>query len=65
MQQPGCIPQYHAEVDKGSINMRFLTSRLNEIGQQGWRLDPLRADKNTGTCSSSIAPSLPVLLDTE
>ena len=25
MQQATYIPQYHAEVNKGSVNMRFLT----------------------------------------
>ena len=48
MQQSGYIPQYHAEVNKGSVNMRFLTGRLNEMGQQGWRLHSIfEQDKNT------------------
>jgi hypothetical protein len=38
MQRAGDILQYHAEVHKGSVNMRVLTSRLNETSQQGWRL---------------------------
>lgn len=30
--------EYHAEVNKGSINMRSLTGDLNEKGADGWRL---------------------------
>jgi hypothetical protein len=53
MQQPGYIPQYHAEVNKGSVNMRFLTGRLNEMGQQGWRLPPSSNKTRTpSSCSS-------------
>jgi len=37
MQPLGYVPQYHAEVNKGSVNMRLLTGRLNEMGQQCWR----------------------------
>jgi hypothetical protein len=49
MEQPlGYVPQYHAEVNKGSVNMRFLTGRLNEMGQQGWRLHSIfEQDRNT------------------
>jgi hypothetical protein len=47
MKQPGYIPQNHAEVDKGSVNIRFLTGRLNEMGQQGWRLHCIFEQDNT------------------
>jgi len=58
MQQPGYIPQYHAEVNKGSVNMRFLTGRLNEMGQQGWRLHSiLEQDKNTFIVFERMIPS--------
>ncbi|QYG94988.1 hypothetical protein HC251_22845 [Iamia sp. SCSIO 61187] len=30
--------EYHAEVNKGSINMRSLTGDLNKKGADGWRL---------------------------
>ena len=47
-QQAGYIPQPHAEVNKGSVNMRFNTGRLNEMGQQGWHLHSIfEQDKNT------------------
>jgi hypothetical protein len=58
MQQAGYIPQYHAEVNKGSVNMRFLTGRLNEMGQQGWRLHSIfEQDKNTIIVFERMIPS--------
>jgi hypothetical protein len=39
---------YTAEVNKGSVNMRWLTGHLNEMAQQGWRLHTIfEQDKNT------------------
>ena len=39
---------YTTEVNKGSVNMRWLTSHLNEMAQQGWRLHTIfEQDKNT------------------
>jgi len=50
-QQPGAavrIPEYDAEVNKGSINMSVLVSRLNTRAQEGWRLHTmLEQDGNT------------------
>jgi hypothetical protein len=58
VQQPGYIPQYHAEVNEGSVNMRFLTGRLNEMGQQGWRLHSIfEQDKNTVMVFERMIPS--------
>ena len=48
MQQPQWIPQYYAEVNKGSIRMQTLTAHLNDMGRQGWRLHSIfEQDKNT------------------
>ena len=58
MQQLSYIQQYHAEVNKGSVNMRSLTGRLNEMGQQGWRLHSiLEQDKNTIIVFERMIPS--------
>ena len=39
---------YTTEVNKGSVNMRWLTNHLNEMAQQGWRLHTIfEQDKNT------------------
>jgi hypothetical protein len=38
MQQPQWVPQYHTEVNKGSIRMQTLQGHLNDMGRQGWRL---------------------------
>jgi hypothetical protein len=39
---------YTTEVNKGSVNMQWLTSHLNEMAQQGWRLHTIfEQDKNT------------------
>jgi hypothetical protein len=39
---------YTTEVNKGSVNMRWLTTHLTEMGQQGWRLHSVfEQDKNT------------------
>jgi hypothetical protein len=35
MQQPQWLPQYYAEVNKGSIRMQSLTTHLNDMGRQG------------------------------
>jgi hypothetical protein len=35
MQQPQWIPQYYAEVNKGSIRMQTLTAHLNDMGPAG------------------------------
>ena len=38
---------YATEVNKGSVNMRWLTNHLNEMAQQGWRLHTIfEQDKN-------------------
>jgi hypothetical protein len=29
---------YTTEVNKGSVNMQWLTGHLTQMGQQGWRL---------------------------
>jgi hypothetical protein len=48
VQQPVYIPQYHTEVNKGSVNMRWLTGHLNGMGHLGWRLHSIfKQDKNT------------------
>jgi hypothetical protein len=39
---------YTTEVNKGSVNMHWLTEHLNRRGQQGWRLHAIfEQDKNT------------------
>jgi len=39
---------YTTEVNKGSVNMRWLTGHLNEMAQQGWRLHTIfEQDRNT------------------
>jgi hypothetical protein len=39
---------YATEVNKGSVNMRWLTNHLNEMAQQGWLLHTIfEQDKNT------------------
>jgi hypothetical protein len=41
-------PHYEAEVNKGSINMRYFTGTLNKRWNDGWRLDKLfEQDGNT------------------
>ena len=40
--------EYTTEVNKGSVNMRWLTGHLNDMGRQGWRLHSIfEQDKNT------------------
>jgi hypothetical protein len=40
--------EYDAEVNKGSIRMQTLTSHLNDMSRQGWRLHSIfEQDKNT------------------
>jgi hypothetical protein len=40
--------EYTTEVNKGSVNMRWLTGHLNDVGRQGWRLHSIfEQDKNT------------------
>ena len=39
---------YTTEVNRGSVNMQWLTDRLTQMGQQGWRLHTIfEQDKNT------------------
>jgi hypothetical protein len=54
------IPQYHAEVNKGSIRMQSLTSHLNEMARQGWRLHSIfEQDKNTVIVFERMMPTGP------
>ena len=40
--------EYTTEVNKGSVNMRWLTGHLNDMGRQRWRLHSIfEQDKNT------------------
>jgi alpha-acetolactate decarboxylase len=58
MQQPGYMPQYRTEVNKGSVNMRWLTGHLNDMSQQGWHLHFIfEQDKNTVMIFERMVPS--------
>jgi hypothetical protein len=60
MTQPQWTPQYHAEVNKGSIRMQSLTSRLNDMARQGWRLHSIfEQDKNTVIVFERMVPTGP------
>jgi hypothetical protein len=57
VQQARYIPQYHAEVNTGSVNMQRLTDRLNSMGRQGWRLHSIfEQDKNTVIVFEAMFP---------
>jgi hypothetical protein len=57
-QQPQWVPQYHTEVNKGSVNMRSLTGHLNDMGRQGWRLHSIfEQDKNTVMVFERMVPA--------
>lgn len=57
-QQQRWYPQYQTEVNKGSVNMRSLTTHLNEMGQQGWRLHSIfEQDKNTVMVFERMVPT--------
>lgn len=59
MQQPQWIPQYYAEVNKGSIRMQTLTAHLNDMGRQGWRLHSIfEQDKNTVIVFERMVPAV-------
>lgn len=59
MQQPQWIPQYYAEVNKGSIRMQTLTGHLNDMGRQGWRLHSIfEQDKNTVIVFERMVPAV-------
>jgi hypothetical protein len=52
------IPQYHTEVNKGSIRMQTLTSHLNDMARQGWRLHSIfEQDKNTIIIFERMVPA--------
>jgi hypothetical protein len=60
MTQTPWIPQYYAEVNKGSIRMQTLTTHLNDMGRQGWRLHFIfEQDKNTIIVFERMAPASP------
>jgi hypothetical protein len=48
---------YTTEVNKGSVNMRWLTNHLNEMAQQGWRLHTIfEQDRNTVIIFERVTP---------
>jgi hypothetical protein len=49
--------EYKAEVNKGSVNMGWLTGHLNSMGKQGWRLHSIfEQDKNTVMVFEKMVP---------